>query len=142
MPRGSEEVSTIDKSISNKFRWVWLQKEEQVSHNGQTHTISFDCFEKLDIPGIAECTISGCNGRVRYASEGVKALNKHVQSSKHVQAWLTAKSNMQISVADDALHVERVISPGVAIPMKDMVPASCFLPRFAFNKAANCSIFD
>ena len=85
MKKGDCEVKNVDSSVANKFNWSWLDKQINVSgleDLGISSTLLSSCIKKQNKPGLAWCSL--CSGDIKYGSEGVKALRKHVLSKNHI----------------------------------------------------------
>lgn len=69
------DVSEIDKSVKNKWRWAWLS---EVGLNGKPFN---SWVKKIKQPGMSICT--ACHRRLKYGNNGKKVLARHQQEVSH-----------------------------------------------------------
>ena len=95
LKEGDPRVAEIDSGLKNKFR---LEETVFVKELGETVRVG-DHVGKIDEPGAARCRTCGPSGSIiKYASEGKKAVLKHLNVSKHVANMKAKRNNQQIMV--------------------------------------------
>ncbi|XP_052420177.1 uncharacterized protein LOC127964065 isoform X2 [Carassius gibelio] len=74
MQEGSD-VSEIDKSVKNKWRWAWLS---EIGKNGKPFS---SWAKKIKQPGTCLCTV--CHRKFQYGNNGKKVLARHQSEASH-----------------------------------------------------------
>ena len=83
------DLTKIDKSIKNKFKWDWLREKDP---NGVFYS---DYVRKVVTPGVCICV--WCNNKaLKYGSSGKKILKLHSTSSPHIDAMKSLKSQQTL----------------------------------------------
>ena len=80
---GKDDISVLKKDCTNKFKWVWLEKNEL------EEKISVQC-RKIEVPG--KCFCIACNTSIKYKSEGLKALKNHSKTDVHKRTRQSVKN--------------------------------------------------
>ncbi|XP_069960576.1 zinc finger and BTB domain-containing protein 9 isoform X5 [Cherax quadricarinatus] len=80
----TENLKNLERGISNKFRWDWLEREIPITINqNKVYYKVGEFISKVNIGG--KCWCWTCRELLDYASRGRIAIEKHVQSKKHAQ---------------------------------------------------------
>ena len=92
-------IDEIDKGLSNKWRWDWIEKTVSIdvkkAHphitRNKTEPLMItlkDCIRKIKEPGKAICIICSKSDCIRYAAKGLGALKQHVKGKVTCKRWL------------------------------------------------------
>ncbi|KAG1681765.1 Endoribonuclease Dicer [Nymphon striatum] len=95
-------VKEIDKSVSNKFRWDWLDKTAKLtiktSKGSEEVTEKIgDFIAKIDVPGKAQCLY--CNETITYGSRGRCSFTEHSSKKKHLEIVALRRANYSLGSA-------------------------------------------
>ena len=84
-------IENMDEGMADKWRWQWLEKTVDVDLSKYTKiarldTISLkDCIRKIDHCGKGTGLLCRKADPMKYGTNGVATLTKHVQSFGHIQ---------------------------------------------------------
>ncbi|KAG1684638.1 Transcription initiation factor TFIID subunit 3 [Nymphon striatum] len=95
-------VKEIDKSVSNKFRWDWLDKTVKLtiktSKGSEEVTEKIgDFIAKIDVPGKAQCLY--CNETITCGSRGRCSFTEHSSKKKHLEIVALRRANYSLGSA-------------------------------------------
>ena len=107
-------TENVDVGVANKWRWQWVEKTVDVDLSkypkitrSDTITIcSKDCIRKIDQCGKAICLLCRMADPMKYGTNGVATLTKHVQSFGHVQRKIEKLTSYKIPGSGAAKNVE------------------------------------
>ena len=78
----SSDEKQPDKSVSNKWKWEWLEEKD---HGTENHQLK-DYLLKVNVEGVAFCR--WCKLTIKYGSTGKKACLKHAKTSHEHQSYI------------------------------------------------------
>ena len=110
----SVDIENVDEGVANKWRWQWVEKTVDVDLSKypkitRSDTIRIclkDCIRKIDQCGKAICFLCRKADPMKYETNGVATLAKHVQSFGHVQMELEKLTRHKIPGSGAARKVE------------------------------------
>ena len=102
------DVSEIDKTIKNKWRWAWLGEK---GDDGKPFS---SWCKKIKMPGVCFCVV--CHKKMVYGSNGKKVLTRHQSEASH-------KANVRALRHTSSLPGATVTTTEVGPSMADRVCA-------------------
>ena len=108
-------VKEIDKSVSNKFRWDWLDKTVKLTIKSGKDSEEViekigDFIVKINVPGKAQCLY--CNDVITYGSRGRCSFVEHASKKKHLEIVTLRRKNYSLG---SAFKVTSGASAGIII---------------------------
>ena len=108
-------VDQVDEGIPNKWKWEWLQKIVSIDVKNSYPSLQWksqeplsvclkDSIRKINVPGQAICLV--CNKKsVKYGTNGVSALIKHVTCKSHVEKEVLKVNNFKFPGSGSAQDI-------------------------------------
>ena len=98
------DIQNVDQGVANKWRWQWVEKTVDVDllkyakiTRPDTITICLkDCIRKIYQFGKAICLLRRKVDPMKYGTNGVATLMKHVESFGHVQREVEKMASYKI----------------------------------------------
>ena len=98
------DIQNVDQGVANKWRWQWVEKTVDVDllkyakiTRPDTITICLkDCIRKIYQFGKAICLLHRKVDPMKYETNGVATLMKHVESFGHVQREVEKMASYKI----------------------------------------------
>ena len=111
---GAVDIENVDERVADKWRWQWAEKTVDVDLSkypkitkSDTITICLkDCIRKIDQCGKAIRLLCRKASPMKYGTNGVATLTKHVQSFGHIQRKVEKLTNYKIPGSGAAKNVE------------------------------------
>ena len=119
------DIESVDESVGNKWRWQWVEKTVDMDLSKypkitKSDTIIIclkDSIRKIDQCGKAICLLYRRVDTMKYATNGVATLTKHVQSFGLLQKEVAKLTSYKIFGSGVAKNVEEIYEPLPCFPI-------------------------
>ena len=108
------DIENVDEGLANKWSWQWVEKTvdldllkyPKITRSDTIPICLKDCIRKIDQRGTAVCLFCRKVNPMKYETNGVATLTKHVQSFGYIQRKVEKLTSYNIPESGAAKNVE------------------------------------